>query len=128
MNEVANFCNGECFERERTKTKRANGFDPVNPPYKINNRLEREDLNFKTTDMDVSHYNGVLEYDAHNLYGIYEAKVTKEALESLKNKRAFVLSRSTFVGSGNFLFNFFFFFVRVMIFPIFRSTWRSLDW
>ncbi|PRQ40375.1 putative alpha-D-xyloside xylohydrolase [Rosa chinensis] len=45
------------------------------------------------------HYNGILEYNAHNLYGISETIATQKALVGLDGKRPFVLSRSTYVGS-----------------------------
>jgi len=124
MNEVANFCNGYCDDDEEEEIQRQKEllekqrsremnpqkktyepnykkFDPNNPPYKINNRLEWQPLKFKTTEMDVSHYGGYLEYDAHNLYGASEVIATKNALEEITNQRAFVLSRSTFSGSGH---------------------------
>ena len=107
MNEVANFCNGFCIDKRKSQSstrkieKTPSKFDPNNPPYKINNRLEQLPLNFKTTDMDVTHYGGILEYDAHNLYGMTEVIATRQALEEITKKRAFVLSRSTFTGSGH---------------------------
>jgi len=110
MNEVANFCQGECFnfESETNSTvmeqiyaNRPKSFDPNNPPYQINNRDQKYALNYKTTDMDAYHIDGILEYDAHNLYGIAESIVTRKAVEVATNKRAFVLSRSTFPGSGH---------------------------
>ncbi|XP_038064192.1 lysosomal alpha-glucosidase-like isoform X2 [Patiria miniata] len=39
-------------------------------------------------------------YDLHSLYGYSEAIGTNEALVKVRNKRAFVISRSTFPGSG----------------------------
>ena len=127
MNEISNFCNGACssetHHNHRTKVpsqsllhsgtrtwlrkrgtetaKMAVGFDPTNPPYTINNFDSKAPLNTKTLDMDCLHMNGtVLEYDAHNLYGLSEAIATSNALETLTKKRSFVISRSTFPGSG----------------------------
>ena len=83
------------------KTK-AVGFNPNMPPYTINNRGNKAALNFKTVDMDTTHLDGtVLEYNAHNLYGLSEARATNMALEKLKGKRSFIISRSTFPGSGS---------------------------
>lgn len=77
-------------------------FNPTNPPYTINNFDSKAPLNTKTLDMDALHMNGtVMEYNAHNLYGLSEAYATNKALENLKKKRSFVLSRSTFPGSGS---------------------------
>ena len=130
MNEISNFCNGACSEgvkyashhsselrvkhqnidliKSDTKTRLRRsgmgtlvGFNPTNPPYSINNFDNKAPLNTKTLDMDALHMNGtVLEYNAHNLYGLTEAIATNTALENLTKKRGFVISRSTFPGSG----------------------------
>jgi hypothetical protein len=39
-------------------------------------------------------------YDTHNLYGLAEARVTALAMQRIKGTRPFVISRSTFPGSG----------------------------
>jgi alpha-glucosidase (family GH31 glycosyl hydrolase) len=94
MNEAANFGNGPA----------GNPSNPVNnPPYAINNMGHKKPLNTKTLPMDAKHGWGIktyLEYDVHNLYGMGEAIVTRQALEQHKGTRSFVLSRSTFVGTG----------------------------
>ena len=82
--------------------KRGTGSDPLNPPYTINNDDRKAPLNTKTLDMTALHMNGaVTEYNAHNLYSLSEAIATSNALETLTKKRSFVLSRSTFPGSGS---------------------------
>lgn len=98
------------------------GFNPLTPPYGINNQGNRIALNTKTLDMDAVHHGGVLEYNAHNLFGkqllsvsqsidalplcihagLTEAIATSNALEAVTKKRSFVLSRSTFPGSGQY--------------------------
>jgi len=50
--------------------------------------------------MDCTHYDGLLEYNVHNLYGITEANATMLALQNILGKRSVVISRSTFPGSG----------------------------
>ncbi|GAB1290723.1 Maltase-glucoamylase 2, pseudogene [Apodemus speciosus] len=55
-----------------------------------------------TLCMDTEFYSG-LHYDVHSLYGYTMARATNLALENvLSSKRSFVLSRSTFAGSGKF--------------------------
>lgn len=121
MNEVASFCYGENLatcqypvpfepkdgEKEEEATTEAalpksgkRAFDPNNPPYKINNANDRSPLERKTMAMDAYHYGGYLEYDVHNIYGLAEGIMTTKGLEEVTGKRAFVLSRSTFPGSG----------------------------
>ena len=77
MNEPSNFCNGECKSSSDTKkhhrgTSGLQGkwtFDPSNPPYAINNQGDHTELNVKTTDMDVKHYDGQITYNTHNIFG-----------------------------------------------------------
>ncbi|CAM6106623.1 unnamed protein product [Calypogeia fissa] len=52
--------------------------------------------------IDARHAGGEIEYSTHNMYGFMEAIATNKALISAQNKHPFVLSRSTFVGSGKY--------------------------
>jgi alpha-glucosidase (family GH31 glycosyl hydrolase) len=68
------------------------------PPYNIKNGYGL--LSTKTLAMSGVHYGNVSEYDAHNLYGLTESIATNAALVSVRDKRPFLLSRSTFASSG----------------------------
>lgn len=73
---------------------------PFTPGYK--------NLDTKTLSLNGTHpSNGLNEYDVHNLFGHLEGKITQEFLlnhtalpVALQDKRTFIMSRSTFAGSG----------------------------
>lgn len=68
------------------------------PPYRIANSYS--ELSMKTLAMSSTQYGNVTYYDAHNLYGISEQIATNAALRTIRNKRPFVLSRSSFLSTG----------------------------
>ncbi|EOA33498.1 hypothetical protein CARUB_v10019747mg [Capsella rubella] len=116
MNEVSNFCSGLCTIPQGKQCPSGEGpgwvccLDCKNitktrwddPPYKINATGVVAPVGFKTIATSATHYNGVREYDAHSIYGFSEAIATHKALLDVKGKRPFILSRSTFVGSGQY--------------------------
>lgn len=116
MNEASNFCSGLCTIPKGKQCPTGTGpgwvccLDCKNittsrwddPPYKINASGSQSPIGFKTIATSVVHYNGVLEYDAHSLYGFSETIATHIALQGLEGKRPFILTRSTFVGSGHY--------------------------
>ena len=83
MNEISNFCHGACSAEDVISDKKwlhdsnfqkktvtsYKGFDPMSPPYAIDNQGIHAPLSIRTVSPDAVHYGGVLEYNTHNLYG-----------------------------------------------------------
>jgi alpha-glucosidase (family GH31 glycosyl hydrolase) len=85
--------------------KPSNGeYGTVNyPPYEINNAGSTAEIFLKTIAMDAKHVDGTLHLYRHNAYGLAESYRTAQALQKLEpGKRHFLLTRSTFPGSGRF--------------------------
>ncbi|KAK9763887.1 hypothetical protein K7432_009060, partial [Basidiobolus ranarum] len=78
----------------------------LNPPYKINNAGTHAPLHTRTSPMDAEHYGGIKEYDVHNLFGHMESLASVNAFKSYHpDRKPFLLSRSTFVGSGTIAYH-----------------------
>lgn len=76
MNECANFCDGFCSEDQATKyepdstsSSTSRPLDPRNPPYHINNRCSKQPLSTRTLPVEATQHGGILQYNAHSLYG-----------------------------------------------------------
>ncbi|KAM5303746.1 maltase-glucoamylase-like isoform 1-T1 [Glossophaga mutica] len=92
MNEVSNFVDGSV---SGCSTSNLN-YPPFTP------RVLDGYLFCKTLCMDAAQHWGK-HYDVHNLYGYSMAIATAEAVKTVfPNKRSFVITRSTFAGSGKF--------------------------
>ncbi|CAL5222310.1 g4654 [Coccomyxa viridis] len=115
MNEPDNFCSCDvAYDPGRVECKRGlaevagltNGvpLPPAgifNPPFAINVGLNQQSILTKTIALSAHHLDGTLEYNVHNLYGHNSAMATWRALGSIyPNKRPFLLTRSTFLGTG----------------------------
>ncbi|CAL7936245.1 unnamed protein product [Xylocopa violacea] len=89
MNEPSNFYNG-----------RKNGCsrNELDYPKYIPNIIGGT-LATQTLCMNAKHYLG-FHYDLHNTYGINQAIATNYALINIRQKRPFIISRSTWVGHG----------------------------
>ncbi|CAG9321482.1 unnamed protein product [Blepharisma stoltei] len=89
MNEASNFVNGE----------------PNYPPTKITNLTmpytPGQDVNMNSLDVASTHYGGVLEYNLHSMFGFYETFATFQYFSS-QNLRPFIITRSSFVGTGRY--------------------------
>lgn len=73
--------------------------DINHPPYVINN--VQGDLAVHAVSPNATHFNGVQEYDVHNLFGHQILNATYQGLLNVfPGKRPFIIGRSTFPGSG----------------------------
>ena len=110
MNEVSSFCDGHCVVElnEGNSEFECNclemNFDEENfIEYQIGEG-GRTGMNVDSSTISLSsiHYNNVTEYNLHNLHSYLQCKSTYSSLQHLYNKRPFILSRSTFSGSGKY--------------------------
>ncbi|XP_033207449.1 lysosomal alpha-glucosidase-like [Belonocnema kinseyi] len=90
MNQPYNFASDSCSENN-------NNLD--NPDFLPH--IIGKSLSTKTLCMSAKHHLGN-HFNLHNTYGTSQAAVTYEALKILRNRRPFIVSRSTWVGHGSF--------------------------
>jgi hypothetical protein len=69
MNEASNFCNGACYSKQAVENSVANS---------LKYTPSQRNLETKSIAVDVRHYDGTWELDAHNIYGISEIQVTHQ--------------------------------------------------
>merc|ERR1712023_89050 len=93
MNEASNFVPGE--ENWQPQSTDLTNLPPYNPS------TPGDMIYSKTMRMDAVHYNGFTEHNAHNFFGFLESQATHAYLQTL-SRLTFILSRSTFYGSGQF--------------------------
>ena len=121
MNEASNFCNLDgsgqvCVNNDPEHCPTGDDATQLNccltcstidtqnsldfPPYAINNLKSHTALGTKTLSMSALNYNNITQYNMHNLYGLGESIITNKAVKTVTNKRPFLLTRSSFPGSG----------------------------
>eukprot|EP01080_Neovahlkampfia_damariscottae_P000616 gene616-8120_t len=94
MNEIASFCDGSCGPFNNKTQKRNNNLN--NPPYVPT--LDHK-LYHKTLYPDALTSLGP-QYDTHSIYGYLETISTHKALVKVTKKRPFIITRSSFPGTG----------------------------
>lgn len=92
MNEASDFCPGACYYDQQ-----------IGLPNKNNLRYvpTGRDLQQKSIDLDVMHYNNYTELDTHSLMGTKMSQATNNWF-TMKNKRTMIIERSAFAGAGKF--------------------------
>lgn len=63
-------------------------------------KLSDKTLCMNAIHQDLNGINSIQHYDVHNMYGWSEGLATMEAAQNITGQRPFILSRSTFVTSG----------------------------
>lgn len=90
MNEASNFINGDYGHEASIINSKTMPYTPG------------EDINTNSLDVASLHYGDILEYNVHSLYGYMEAVATNQFFTKHLNKRAFILTRSSFPSHGRF--------------------------
>jgi lysosomal alpha-glucosidase len=94
MNEIAGFCDGSCDPQDIRNDKLNN------PPY----LPTKHKIYHKALYMDAKN-SLTTQYNSHNLYGHFESISTYNMLLKYRqNKRPFIITRSSFPGTGIIFF------------------------
>ena len=87
---VATATNGSSKASNSSTVPSASYFSP---PYAINNGNQQLTISTKTLPVTAHHKDGELEYNLHNLYGLYEVIASYKQLVTMRQKRPFILTR-----------------------------------
>nr|XP_026693555.1 LOW QUALITY PROTEIN: lysosomal alpha-glucosidase-like [Ciona intestinalis] len=90
MNEPSNFVTGSTTGCPNNQYE-----DPPYVPHVTGGKLQS-----RTLCSSSKHYNETIHYNVHSLTGLLEMKATSEVMASIRKKRPFVISRSTFPSAG----------------------------
>ena len=94
MNEAANFCSGPCVDKDIVPKEKSVLSKLTYSPGA--NKIEDKSLS-----IDGKHSDGQIELNYHSLFGFMQG-IPSHKFFSDKNERAFIISRSTFVGQGKY--------------------------
>jgi alpha-glucosidase (family GH31 glycosyl hydrolase) len=95
MNEIANFCTGACIPEDVVPFEESIKSEMIYTPGQV-------DLEEHSISIDAKHFDGNNELDYHSLFGHLQGISTNKFFTSL-GKRPFIISRSTFSGSGAYV-------------------------
>ncbi len=114
MNEVSNFCTGECPDGgvENVTVADATADDANHDPHEFDDLRYypgKVDPNQKNIGMTGYHYSTnafedrvLKEYNTHSLWGTFETRATHQFFTEKLNRRSFTLTRANYPGSGMF--------------------------
>lgn len=93
MNELANFCEGNCFQDSPNKVFDYRRDIPYHPG--------SDNIESNAISLNATHTGNISEANAHAFYGFMESEATYKYLKS-KGIRPFIISRSSTIGSNKY--------------------------
>ena len=102
MNEPSNFCDGECPDQMNYHYY----YFPLDYYDDLYYNPTHRPLEARTISMEAIHYGDpkiATEFNYHNMFPFYQSRVTSNFFVRRLEKRPFIVSSSTFVGSGRYV-------------------------
>lgn len=93
MNEIANFCDGNCFEDSPTPIFDYRHQIPYHPG--------RQNIETNTISLNTTHHGGITEANVHSFFGFMESEATYSFLKN-KGLRPFIITRSSSLGTNKY--------------------------